>query len=144
MATRWWAPPRRSSRATSARVLPVVTTSSTSQIRPGSDRYAVVSSTNANWDDWAHLSKEEYERHKQHLIEDTITAFEKYVPDIRAKLDHVEAGKQLYPTVPYRLSKTPWSGKPAPLLGQHNEEIYCDALGYSRQDLARLAASGVI
>jgi len=60
-------------------------------IRPGSDRYAVVSSTNANWDDWAHLSKEEYERDKQHLIEDTITAFEKYVPDIRAKLDHVEA-----------------------------------------------------
>ena len=29
-------------------------------IRPGSDRYAVVSSTNANWDDWAHLSEEEY------------------------------------------------------------------------------------
>ncbi len=60
-------------------------------MRPGSDRYAVVSSTNANWDDWAHLSKEEYVRDKQHLIEDTITAFEKYVPDIRAKLDHVEA-----------------------------------------------------
>jgi crotonobetainyl-CoA:carnitine CoA-transferase CaiB-like acyl-CoA transferase len=61
-----------------------------------------------------------------------------------AELDHVEAGKQLYPTVPYRLSKTPWSGTPAPLLGQHNEEIYCDALGYSRQDLARLMASGAI
>jgi len=60
-------------------------------IRPGSDRFAVVSSTNANWDDWAHLSNEEYERDKQRLIEDTITAFEKYVPDIRAKLDHVEA-----------------------------------------------------
>jgi phytoene dehydrogenase-like protein len=60
-------------------------------IRPGSDRYAVVSSTNANWDDWAHLSDEEYEREKAHLIETTIDAFEKYVPKIRSKLDHVEA-----------------------------------------------------
>jgi len=60
-------------------------------IRPGSDRYAVVSSTNANWDDWAHLSDEEYECQKQHLIETTIDALEKYIPDIRPKLDHVEA-----------------------------------------------------
>jgi phytoene dehydrogenase-like protein len=60
-------------------------------IRPGSDRYAVVSSTNANWDDWAHLTREEYERDKAHLIEDTIQALEKYVPAIRSKLDHVEA-----------------------------------------------------
>lgn len=60
-------------------------------IRPGSDRYAVVSSTNANWDDWANLSDEEYAKEKDHLVESTIAAFEKYVPDIRAKLDHVEA-----------------------------------------------------
>lgn len=60
-------------------------------IRPGSDRYAVVSSTNANWDDWAHLSDEEYERAKDRLIETTIGALEKYIPDIRPKLDHVEA-----------------------------------------------------
>ncbi len=60
-------------------------------IRPGSDRYAIVSSTNANWDDWAHLSPEEYERDKQHLIETTLSALEKYLPDIRSKIDHVEA-----------------------------------------------------
>jgi len=60
-------------------------------IRPGSDRYAVVSSTNANWDDWAHLSEEEYARAKDRLIETTIEALEKYIPDIRSKLDHVEA-----------------------------------------------------
>lgn len=59
--------------------------------RPGSDRYAIVSSTNANWADWAHLSAEEYERGKQHLIDTTIAALEKYIPDIRGKLDHVEA-----------------------------------------------------
>lgn len=59
-------------------------------IRPGSDRYAVVSSTNANWSDWAKLNDEEYAREKQHLIDTTIAAFEKYDPAIRAKLDHVE------------------------------------------------------
>jgi len=60
-------------------------------IRPGSDRYAIVSSTNANWDDWAHLSDEEYQRQKQHLIETTLDALEKYIPDVRAKIDHLEA-----------------------------------------------------
>lgn len=60
-------------------------------IRPGSDRYAVVSSTNANWSDWANLSDEEYPRHKQQLIDVTLDCLEKYIPDIRGKMDHVEA-----------------------------------------------------
>jgi phytoene dehydrogenase-like protein len=60
-------------------------------IRPGSDRYAVVSSTNANWGDWANLSEEEYRRDKEHLIETTIQGLEKYLPDIRGKIEHVEA-----------------------------------------------------
>jgi crotonobetainyl-CoA:carnitine CoA-transferase CaiB-like acyl-CoA transferase len=60
------------------------------------------------------------------------------------EIDHPEAGKQVYPSAPYRLSKTPWAGTRAPLLGEHNEEVYCDGLGYSREDLSRLAAAGVI
>ncbi|MFQ5493992.1 MAG: phytoene desaturase family protein [Phycisphaerae bacterium] len=56
--------------------------------RPGSDRYAIVSSTNANWDDWAHLSQEDYQLAKQRLIDTTLDALEKYLPDIRGKLDH--------------------------------------------------------
>ncbi len=59
--------------------------------RPGSDRYAIVSSTNANYEDWARLSEEEYERDKAHLIETTLAALEKYIPNVRKKLDHVEA-----------------------------------------------------
>jgi CoA:oxalate CoA-transferase len=61
-----------------------------------------------------------------------------------AEIAHEEVGKQVYPTAAYRFSKTPWSGSAAPLLGQHNEEVYCERLGYSRRDLARLSASGVI
>jgi phytoene dehydrogenase-like protein len=64
-------------------------------IRPGSDRYAIVSSTNANWSDWAHLPEDEYHREKQHLIDTTITALEKYIPGIRGKLEHVEASTPL-------------------------------------------------
>ncbi len=60
-------------------------------IRPGSDRHAVVSSTNANWQDWADLNEDEYQRDKRHLIKTTLDALEKYIPDIRAKVDHVEA-----------------------------------------------------
>jgi CoA:oxalate CoA-transferase len=32
----------------------------------------------------------------------------------------------------------------APLLGEHNEEVYCNRLGYSRADLVRLRQLGVI
>lgn len=60
-------------------------------IRPGSGRYAVVSSTNANYDDWAQLPESDYRHAKQELVENTLNAFEKYVPDLRAKVDHVEA-----------------------------------------------------
>ncbi len=59
--------------------------------RPGSDRYAVVSSTNANYGDWANLSEEEYQRDKEALIETTLVGLEKYIPDVREKIDHVEA-----------------------------------------------------
>jgi phytoene dehydrogenase-like protein len=54
-------------------------------------RFAVVSSTNANWDDWAHLSDEEYEASKKDLVETTLSSLEKYVPNCREKIEWVEA-----------------------------------------------------
>jgi phytoene dehydrogenase-like protein len=59
--------------------------------RPGSDRSMIVSSTNANYRDWADLPEEEYQASKQDLIETTLDALAKYVPDIRQRLDYVEA-----------------------------------------------------
>ena len=59
--------------------------------RPGSDRYAVVSSTNANWEDWRDLDAMSYEREKERLIEDTIDRLEDYVPGVRGMIDHREA-----------------------------------------------------
>lgn len=57
----------------------------------GKERYAVVSSTNANWADWANLSEEEYNQSKQDLIETTLESLNQYVPNIREKVDLVDA-----------------------------------------------------
>ncbi len=59
-------------------------------MRPGHDRYAIVSSSNASYDDWGNLSEEQYQKDKDYLAEDTLKALEKYVPDIRKKIDHLE------------------------------------------------------
>jgi phytoene dehydrogenase-like protein len=59
--------------------------------RPGSEMYSIVASANANYDDWANLSEEEYWASKEDLIQRTLDALEKYVPKIRDKVDHLEA-----------------------------------------------------
>lgn len=60
-------------------------------MRPHKGNTAIVSSTNALYEDWENLSEEEYEAEKKKLIEETLVALEKYIPDIRSKVDHVEA-----------------------------------------------------
>ena len=57
----------------------------------GKGRTLIVSSTNANFDDWAHLDKEAYEASKQDLVETTLDALEKYVPNCRERIVHAEA-----------------------------------------------------
>jgi len=62
-----------------------------------------------------------------------------------AEAEHPEAGKLKYPAVPYKFSKTPSKvERAAPLLGQHNESIYCGRLGYSKEELVKLKESGII
>ena len=61
------------------------------QTRPGSDMYSIVASSNANYNDWANLSEEEYHASKEDLIQRTLDALEKYIPRIRDKIDHLEA-----------------------------------------------------
>jgi len=61
------------------------------------------------------------------------------------EMEHPKAGKLKYPTAGYKMDETPWvAGFAAPLLGQHNEQIYCERLGYSRQELVGLREAGVI
>jgi phytoene dehydrogenase-like protein len=57
----------------------------------GRPRCLIVSSTNANYSDWANLNEAEYEASKKDLIERTLDHLNRYVPGIRERLDHVEA-----------------------------------------------------
>ncbi|MES3022839.1 MAG: CoA transferase [Pseudomonadota bacterium] len=60
-------------------------------------------------------------------------------------VDHPVVGKLEYPGNPFHMSNmTPRQRSGAPLLGQHNETIYCDRLGYAKADLVKLAQAGAI
>ena len=61
------------------------------ETRPGSDMYSLVASTNANYEDWANLSEQDYHNSKKELIESTLVALEKYIPGVQDKVDYVEA-----------------------------------------------------
>jgi len=56
-----------------------------------------------------------------------------------------ETGVLKYPGAPFKLSNTPWRiERPAPLLGEHNEMVYCERLGCSKKELIRLRRGGSI
>ena len=62
-----------------------------------------------------------------------------------ATIDHPATGPLQYPGALYKFSATPWEiRRPAPLLGQHNQEIYCERLGMGQDRLARLKEQGII
>jgi phytoene dehydrogenase-like protein len=58
-------------------------------------RVAIVSSTNCQYDDWKKLTPEEYENEKKIMIEETIMGLEAFIPDIRDKLEIIEAATPL-------------------------------------------------
>ena len=61
------------------------------------------------------------------------------------EIEHPEAGKLSYPSASYKLSETPWtSRRAAPLLGEHNKEVFGERLGYNGKELDDMKASGVI
>jgi crotonobetainyl-CoA:carnitine CoA-transferase CaiB-like acyl-CoA transferase len=77
-------------------------------------------------------------------------------PQMRARryfqeVDHPVAGRRVYPGPPFRLTEGSstddgwgWRAGRAPLLGEHNGEVFGELLGLGRTDLLRLRAAGVI
>jgi phytoene dehydrogenase-like protein len=61
----------------------------------GRPRCLIVSSTNARYEDWTDLSPEDYEASKRDLVETTLDALDKYVPNVRERIDHAEASTPL-------------------------------------------------
>ena len=60
------------------------------------------------------------------------------------EVEHPESGGIIMPGMPFKMSESPADIKRAPFLGEHNEEIYCQRLGYSKEDLLVLRGQGVI
>ena len=58
-------------------------------------------------------------------------------------VDHPEAGRYEYPGLPFRFGDSPESLQRAPLLGEHNREVY-GQLGFSPADIADLGRAGVV
>ena len=60
-------------------------------------------------------------------------------------VDHPVIGKTKIPFRLFHISETPFQQKmPAPLLGQHNEEVYTETMGYSKEDIIRLRELNII
>jgi CoA:oxalate CoA-transferase len=80
-------------------------------------------------------------RSVKELVEDDQLAFRKFWQEVQ----HPVAGKIKYPGPPFAMSATPGKiERAAPLLGEHNEQVYCGMLGYSRQDLVKMRQAGII
>ncbi|RLC70787.1 MAG: hypothetical protein DRI26_06440 [Chloroflexi bacterium] len=76
------------------------------------------------------------------LLEDKQLAFRNFWVDV----EHPELGTAItYPGWPVHQSETPWRlQRRAPLIGEHNDEIYEKELGFSKEQLSVLKACGVI
>jgi len=59
-------------------------------------------------------------------------------------VDHPVRGQFTMPGCPVKLEDSPAEVKSAPLLGQHNAEVYSEYLGLKAEDLEQLKSSGII
>lgn len=59
-------------------------------------------------------------------------------------IEHPVAGATIYPGALFTIQGVPWQHGRAPLLGEHNVEMYCGRLGYTPDDLAHLRGLGII
>ena len=60
-------------------------------------------------------------------------------------IDRQDTGPVSFAGPPYKLSgQDAMPTSPAPLLGQHNAEVYCDGLGYTKEELVKLYQTGII
>ena len=61
------------------------------------------------------------------------------------EVEHPVMGKLRVPAVLFNFSQTPYQLRyPTPTLGQHNITVYCDRLGYTKEDLTRMRGLNII
>ena len=59
-------------------------------------------------------------------------------------VQHPKAGGLEHPMMPWRVGDGGWELDAAPMLGQHNIDVYCGMLGYSKAELVRMRGMGVL
>ena len=64
--------------------------------------------------------------------------------DFWVDVEHPHAGRQTYPGAPFKMSGTPYQAGRAPVLGEHNEDVYADMLGLSTEEMSGLREAKVI
>jgi crotonobetainyl-CoA:carnitine CoA-transferase CaiB-like acyl-CoA transferase len=76
------------------------------------------------------------------IFEDRQLAFREFWK----KIEHPELDDVIiYPGWPIKQSETPWQHqRRAPLIGEHNKEIYVEELGFTIEELTMLKGAGVI
>ena len=60
------------------------------------------------------------------------------------ELDHLAMGRTRYDGLQHRLSRTPASLRPAPVMGQHNTYVLQETLGLSPARITQLVEAGVV
>lgn len=77
-------------------------------------------------------------------VEDLFKSEQFRARDFFQPIDHPCTGAAMYPGAAFTIQGAAWQHTRAPRLGEHNVEVYCGRLGYTREDLARLRGLGVI
>ncbi|MDP9180480.1 MAG: CoA transferase [Chloroflexota bacterium] len=57
---------------------------------------------------------------------------------------HLPSGEGAYEGAPFQMSAVAWTDAPAPALGEHNAQFFCEEMGLRAADLPLLRAAGVI
>jgi CoA:oxalate CoA-transferase len=77
-------------------------------------------------------------------VEDLLSSRQLVAREFFQAIDHPTAGRALYPGAPFRIHGDTWRHGRAPLLGEHNRQIYGGRLGLSPAELSRLRGAGTI
>jgi CoA:oxalate CoA-transferase len=106
-------------------------------------------------DEWARKQKKEEFHHNGaakgfavgsvYNAEEVLNCRQYRAREYFVEVDHPKAGQRMYAGWPYKMSASPPRvRRPAPLLGQHSEEVLRDVLGYSEAEFRGLRRSHAI
>lgn len=77
-------------------------------------------------------------------LEQAATGLQHQSRSFFSEMDHPVVGRHPYCDAPFKMSGTPWINRRAPLLGEHNQVVYGEELGFAPEDIRLLEQEEVI